>query len=458
MGYLYGGEAGPPCAAPASTRAYMAISKHLAHEGGTAYQLLRRGVQGTNLDVQRELLDAGSAAQGALTCLLDVVQRRTSGMDAVNASTALHLLATTSQDRSSSSSGSSSSIRTSSIVAARELLRCVVGDGAAQPRALAISAWSAAQLRVDGEALDSLGDAVVRTRGVFEGQDAANVVWAFATLRPPKHVEVLRAIATKATPLLDQFTPRHLVGIAWGLAVARVQHTEFFAAAAKAAETDKAAHFVPQDVANLLWAYAAARLKTAAPMAALTARTAVLGWDTFAPADTAVAMWAAMSIGVEDRRPATHAHVQRLLHFAARHLRQVGASGFEARHLTNAAWALARWQRHCRLHGLRQQCKAALVRPALRALAQESASRFGEFSSNELSRFLWSLGSESCLRLRVLAPGLVVDFRRPSRLAEMDSGEMMTVATALSWSLERAVWERQGVRSGRATSACHRPR
>merc|ERR1719507_2706153 len=119
----------------------------------------------------------------------------------------------------------------------------------------------------------------------------------------------------------------------------------------------------------------------------------------------------------------------------------MGAQGFEPRHCVNAAWALARWQRHCRLTGLRQECKPATCRPALRALASEGARRVGDMSPYELSRLLWSLGSQGCLHFRLWAPLLSVDFRRPGRLAELDAHAFLSVVTVMSWALERAVWE-----------------
>merc|ERR1719410_1875865 len=151
-----------------------------------------------------------------------------------------------------------------------------------------------------------------------------------------------------------------------------------------------------------------------------------------------------MNIGVNDDRPVTHVNVQRLLQHAARQVRNAGASGFEPRHCTNAAWALARWQRHCRLTGVPQECKPAVCRPALRALAAEAIGMLNKFEVKELSRLLWALGSQSCLQLRLFAPGLVPDFQRCGRLDGLDADELISVVTVFSWMLERAVWEKMG--------------
>jgi len=311
-----------------------------------------------------------------------------------------------------------------------------------QPRDLAISSWSAARLALEEAGpLEALGTAILDAKAVFDGQDVANIVWAFATLRAANHEEVLRAMCTRALPAMHDFAPRHLVGVAWGLASARVYHTEYFEAAARVAEASRASHWVPQDVANFLWAFAITKCTGVSPMSVVVSHAAKLGWDAFQPQELSISMWSAMTMGVADARPVVHANVQRLLQHAARQVRNAGAKGFEPRHLTNVAWALARWQRHCRLTGLRQECKAAVCRPALRAVAGEASGRLGELNPHELSRFLWALGSEGCLHLRVLAPGLVADLRRPGRLSELDVEELVSVVTVLSWTLERAVWE-----------------
>merc|ERR550532_1538138 len=109
-----------------------------------------------------------------------------------------------------------------------------------------------------------------------------------------------------------------------------------------------------------------------------------------------------MKLGISDPRPAAHDSVQRLLQHTARQLRAAGARGFEPRHCANAAWALARWQRHCRLTGLRQECKPATCRPALRAVATEAVARIGEFTPRELTRLLWAFGSQACLSFELM--------------------------------------------------------
>ena len=66
-------------------------------------------------------------------------------------------------------------------------------------------------------------------------------------------------------------------------------------------------------------------------------------------------MWAAYSLGVKDGRGASMRAVKRMLQHGAREIKVRQAQAFEPRHLINAAWALARWQRHCRLTGWPQE-------------------------------------------------------------------------------------------------------
>lgn len=66
-------------------------------------------------------------------------------------------------------------------------------------------------------------------------------------------------------------------------------------------------------------------------------------------------MWSAYRLGVRDGRGASVRAVKRMLQHGAREIRVRQALGFEPRQLMNAAWALARWQRHCRLQGWPQE-------------------------------------------------------------------------------------------------------
>merc|ERR1712061_453346 len=85
----------------------------------------------------------------------------------------------------------------------------------------------------------------------------------------------------------------------------------------------------------------------------------------------------------------------------------------------------------------------ATCRPALRVLAAEAATRFGDMSPHELSRLLWALSSQGCLHFRVVAPTLATDLRQPGRLSSLDVDELISVAYAIAWAFERAVLERR---------------
>ncbi|CAJ1456130.1 unnamed protein product, partial [Effrenium voratum] len=131
--------------------------------------------------------------------------------------------------------------------------------------------------------------------------------------------------------------------------------------------------------------------------------------------------------------------VKRMLQHAAREIRNHGAKDFEPQHLMNAAWALARWQRHCRLNGLPQECKDYVCRPALRVLATEAAHHAHHFRAREMSRLVWALASQSCLKLREMGPPLL-DFSR-RHATELDPDDLISLVTSLAWMLERLVWE-----------------
>merc|ERR1712099_176958 len=87
------------------------------------------------------------------------------------------------------------------------------------------------------------------------------------------------------------------------------------------------------------------------------------------------------------------------------------------------------------------ECKPAVCRPALKAIGNAAIGQLSSFSTTELSRLLWALGSQGCLRLRQFSPALTADLRRPGRLPNMDHDSFISVITVLAWMMERAVWE-----------------
>lgn len=358
-------------------------------------------------------------------------------MSAANASTALHLLA-----QAAVESRSTAEVQASRGVCA-ELLGTVVTDAEAQPRDLATASWALAKLAVDDPApLRALVGSVCAKVADFEAQEVATVAWSFATLRSSESRGLCDVLAGIAACNAECYSPRHLVGVLWALGTVRACHQDFVWAAARITSGSQAKDWSPQDVANGMWAFAVLQAAAPAPLPAIGARAAGLGWKAFLPQELSISMWAAVRLGTSDARPAAHDAVRRLLQHSARQLRAAGARGYEPRHCANAAWALAWWQRHCRLTGLPQECKPAVCRPALRALADEAAQQLDKFSARELSRLLWALGSQSCLRLRLFSPRLALDFRRQGRLSEFDHDELLSMTTVLAWMLERAVWER----------------
>lgn len=419
----------------------MPISKHLANETGTVYRLLRQNIPRPQLELQHQLVRAAKLQQGPGP-ILGVVQNHVQDFHAVNSGTALHLLVQSTQEYRSNDGTTMSQMLQAVRAECPRLLNRILVDVEKKPRDLATAAWSLAHLAVSHEeTLAKLAREVEKAAGHFEGQDVANTMWAFTKLYVRHSRPLLGTLANVAMTHLKDYEPRHLVGAAWALANSRVLHEDYFWIAARIAQETRAKHWGPQDISNFLWAYATLRCEAPPPLESLVSRAAALGWHKFLPRELSITMWAVMTLGIRDSRPSVHSCVQRLLQHTARHLRDVRPQDFEPQHFTNAAWALSRWQRHCRLFGWPQECKAATCRPALRSLANAAANRTAEFKSAELARFLWALGSQACLHLRVIGPGLVKDLQQPGRLAQFTAEDVCTVVTVLSWMVERAVLE-----------------
>mmetsp|Transcript_51238 Transcript_51238/g.115073 ORF Transcript_51238/g.115073 Transcript_51238/m.115073 type:complete len:194 (-) Transcript_51238:23-604(-) len=136
-----------------------------------------------------------------------------------------------------------------------------------------------------------------------------------------------------------------------------------------------------------------------------------------------------------------------MLQHSAREIRNSGAKDFEPRHIMNAAWALARWQRHCRLLGWPQELKPYVCRPALRILMAEACCRLDHFAARELSRLVWAVSSQSCLRLRETGKPLLEYVQRRDRAPSFDADDLVSLVTSLAWMLERLVWEVPGRRT-----------
>ncbi|CAK8987285.1 Uncharacterized protein SCF082_LOCUS910 [Durusdinium trenchii] len=322
---------------------------------GAVYRLLLSGVSKSELEIQKELLtaafghdppeDAGNFHPKATARIAGAAAARRQELGAVNASTALHLLA---QARKP---GEVCGI-------APDLIITVVG-GAAQPRDLAIASWAAARLSVDAfkadaghaEALQALQEAV-------KVEASQGILWH---------------LAEHSTSRISAFSPRHLAILTWALAKTKLRH-----------ET-----LMKSDLSNFIWASAVLRCDS--PLEQMASRAAALRWEKFRPQELSIAMWAAYSLGVAERKGSAQRAVKRMLQHGAREIRD-----FEPLHLMNAAWALARWQRHCRLAGLPQECKDYVCRPALRILAAEAAKDFSRFGARELSRLMWAVASQSC--------------------------------------------------------------
>ncbi|CAK8986195.1 unnamed protein product [Durusdinium trenchii] len=409
---------------------------------GAVYRLLLSGVSKSELEIQKELLtaafghdppeDAGNFHPKATARIAGAAAARRQELGAVNASTALHLLA---QARKP---GEVCGI-------APDLIITVVG-GAAQPRDLAIASWAAARLSVDAfkadaghaEALQALQEAVKASCGEMESQDVANVAWAFASMQVEASQGILWHLAEHSTSRISAFSPRHLAILTWALAKTKLRHETLMKSVAEAFESSQGAEWMPQDLSNFIWASAVLRCDS--PLEQMASRAAALRWEKFRPQELSIAMWAAYSLGVAERKGSAQRAVKRMLQHGAREIRVRLAKDFEPLHLMNAAWALARWQRHCRLAGLPQECKDYVCRPALRILAAEAAKDFSRFGARELSRLMWAVASQSCLRLREMGPPLR-DYVRSSQLQAFDPDDLVSLATSLSWMLERLVWE-----------------
>ena len=267
------------------------ISKHLtlACEAGAVYRLLNQGVSKQELQIQKELLGAafgdsdsgGSPEPGSTARILRSVHAWKHKLSAVNASTAMHLLA-----QSDPSTVPLRSLHRDSL----ELILSTVG-GNAQPRDLAIASWAAAKLNLASadsaeSALLALNNAIAASAPRLDGQDMANVGWAFATMQLQVSSELLTALGQEASTKLHQFEPKHMVVFTWALAKTKVHLDDFCWAAANEARQSRANKWMPQDISNFLWAFAVLRCEAPAPLEVLAARAAALHWSKFRPQET----------------------------------------------------------------------------------------------------------------------------------------------------------------------------
>ena len=217
--------------------------------------------------------------QGRHPRILRTVHAWKDKLGAVNASTALHLLA-----QSSQSTDALPRLHQESA----ELVLSTVG-GNAQPRDLAIASWAAAKLRLEragcaDTALQALNIAALACAARMDGQDMANIAWAFATMQLQAE-ELLTVLAEEASAKLQQFEPKHMVVLTWALAKAKVRSEDFCWAAASETQRSKASKWMPQDISNFLWANAVLRCEAPVPMEILAARAADLHWKQFRPQD-----------------------------------------------------------------------------------------------------------------------------------------------------------------------------
>lgn len=316
------------------------ISKHLslACEGGAVYRLLLQGVSQQELGIQQDLLTAAYGAEvrlsrlhpAAPSRLLQTVQRHQAKLGAVNASTALHLLA------QAVPSASPASPVSASVAGA---LLSAASQPTAEPRDLAVASWASAKLQLSNcDALQALQDAIQASAERLDGQDVANVCWAFASMDSSvaSQPHFFAPLADAAVPKIrDHFSARHVAITCWALAKVRLPHDDFILAAAGAMQGSKADGWMPQDLSNFLWSSAALRCDLPLPLELIAQRAAQLTWQQFKPQELSICMWAAYTLGVVDGRGASIRAVKRMLQHAAREIRVRGAEDFEARHLLN---------------------------------------------------------------------------------------------------------------------------
>eukprot|EP00927_Polykrikos_kofoidii_P078424 TRINITY_DN75246_c0_g1_i1.p1 TRINITY_DN75246_c0_g1~~TRINITY_DN75246_c0_g1_i1.p1 ORF type:complete len:486 (+),score=61.33 TRINITY_DN75246_c0_g1_i1:157-1614(+) len=481
----------------------MSISKHLANEKGAVYRLLAQGnATRIQLEIQRELIAAAPAAAVVIAkgdegvdavaqghgvasvtaaiaaaephqqndwpwSVLEVVMHRGEKMGSINASTALHLLAHGANEDTAIADASSYKA-TAIRGACHDLTARVVADVATKPRNLSIAAWSLARLAFRDDApLVALATAVCAVAKDFNSQDAANVAWAYARLKSsqPECQDVLAAIGDRAAEEASIYQSRHIALIAWALASSRLKHQDFYWAVSSTTEASQAAKWSSADLAKLLWSFARVRCDAPPPLEATAARARQFRSELYGLQDVTLLMWAAGTLGATEARPAARMAARQLLDDGATRLRRGGALGLEARHLTSAAWALSRWQRHCRLTGWRQELKSSTCRAALHTLATVVSTRLADFRGDELARFLWALGSQGCLNLSLLAVPLDADLKQrslsftatfytpvPSSGSErnkrgvlLEAEEICTVANALAWTFVHPTYSRRSV-------------
>ena len=269
------------------------ISKHLtlACEAGAVYRLLNQGVSKLELQIQKELLGAASGTSSSTpdpkttAQILQAVRARKDQLGAVNASTALHLLA---QNPGPTTGLSSTEAGLHKEVCSELLVSTVSGN--AQPRDLAIAAWAAAKMNLGDvacteSALDALKTAIMASRSRLDGQDMANIGWAFVSMQPQVSMELLAALADEATNRLHQFESKHMVVLTWALAKAKVHSEDFCWSAVSETQKSRASKWMPQDISNFLWAFAVLRCEAQVPLEILAARAAELHWKQFRPQD-----------------------------------------------------------------------------------------------------------------------------------------------------------------------------
>ena len=181
----------------------------------------------------------------------------------------------------------------------------------------------------DDGLVKALAKAIQRHLGECNGQEIANIAWAFAK-SGYFDAEMFTRLAEMAEKQMDRFNSQEITNVFWAFATVECDNAKLFKALAKAIERQLHA-FNSQGLSNTAWALAKTGYVDAALFRTI-AQTAQKNMDRFNAQDFSNLCWAFAKAGQYDAELFTT-----LAKHAERHMGNLSAQG-----LSNSVWSFAK--------------------------------------------------------------------------------------------------------------------
>lgn len=199
-------------------------------------------------------LNKDLAAKWSAKDILDTAGQHIAQFDIINAVTALHRVAKSTDKFEARRDRHLSSTLTRLI----DKVVAVVtkDDELIEGKEITKTAWALAKLGLGTrQTMDQIAVQVVKKVDELDGQGLSNVGWAFATVRQ-MNVPLMDVISREALKQLEDFDPQGLSNSIWAFAKLPANQNKEFLSALASEATLRVEDFDPQGVANIGWAYA----------------------------------------------------------------------------------------------------------------------------------------------------------------------------------------------------------